>query len=376
MRKFLFALIIVLTTHFSNAQNYDLYSNIQYNTQSGVDPNLLSLDVYKPKLYSGNRPVMIYIHGGYWFVGDKKNVGSKAELFTDSGYVFVSINYRLSPNPADTLSTTAVRFPIHPQDCANAVKWVFDNITSYSGDTSNVCLMGHSAGAHLVLLLSVNHTFLRDAGVNPESIKCTCSLDCGVFDLIEELQQAGNKIVRREPLINAFGSDTSFYEDASPQYNTGPGKNMPWMQLVYQNTADRVYSNIRFRDSLISNGYQNAGLFNANPYDHETINRALGNPSDSIGLTTSIMQFLGNCLSYNPTTNISDLEIEKVSIYPNPSDNLIFVDCQDGYQIYSATGRLLKQSNQSATQINISDLPTGLYILKTANKAGRFLKTE
>lgn len=104
---------------------------------------------------------MIYIHGGYWRSGDKNSIGSKAKLFTDSGYVFVSINYQLSPDPIDTLSATAVRFPVHPQDCAGAVKWVFDNISTYSGDTSKVSLIGHSAGAHLVLLLSTNHVFYR-----------------------------------------------------------------------------------------------------------------------------------------------------------------------------------------------------------------------
>jgi len=63
-------------------------------------------------------------------------------------------------------------------------------------------------------------------------------------------------------------------------------------------------------------------------------------------------------------------------VYPNPANTFINVDCKKGYQIYSSTGQLVKQSSQDTTQINVSDLPTGLYILMTENQLGRFVKTE
>ncbi len=73
MRKILFTAIIVCLTYFEKAQsNYIKYDDIAYKTISGVNQNLLSLDVYKTILFSGNRLVMIYIHGGYWKTGDKK----------------------------------------------------------------------------------------------------------------------------------------------------------------------------------------------------------------------------------------------------------------------------------------------------------------
>jgi hypothetical protein len=65
-----------------------------------------------------------------------------------------------------------------------------------------------------------------------------------------------------------------------------------------------------------------------------------------------------------------------VSIFPNPANKFINVDCQKGFQIYSSTGILVKLISQATTQINISDLPTGFYILKTENQVGRFIKTE
>jgi arylformamidase len=112
---FLKALFLFFLLPFSGiSQNFTLFQNLQYKTIPGVAANLLRLDVYRPNNITGLKPVMVYVHGGYWRNGDKDNVDSKARLFTDSGFVFVSINYRLSPEPIDTQSTTAVRFPIHP----------------------------------------------------------------------------------------------------------------------------------------------------------------------------------------------------------------------------------------------------------------------
>jgi hypothetical protein len=76
-------------------------------------------------------------------------------------------------------------------------------------------------------------------------------------------------------------------------------------------------------------------------------------------------------LSMNEYTNQG-----AVSIFPNPANTIINIDCKKGFQIYSSTGQLVKQSSQPTTQVNISDLPTGLYIIKTDNQVGRFLKTE
>jgi hypothetical protein len=77
-------------------------------------------------------------------------------------------------------------------------------------------------------------------------------------------------------------------------------------------------------------------------------------------------------LGINTTTKFNRI----ITPYPNPANTIIHADCQNGFQIYSSTGQLVKQSIQATKQINISDLPIGLYILKTNNQVGRFIKTE
>lgn len=55
-----------------------------------------TLDVYVPNK-GKNCPVVVWIHVGAWQAGDKKDVSKKPQVFTDKGFVFVSINYRLLP---------------------------------------------------------------------------------------------------------------------------------------------------------------------------------------------------------------------------------------------------------------------------------------
>jgi len=230
------------------------------------------------------------------------------------------------------------------------------------------------------MLLSTNKSFLQNAGIPLSKIKCTCSLDCGVFDLIEEFQQAGSNESRRVPLLNAFGNDPSLYDDASPQYFIYKGKPLPWFHLVHQNVTDRIYANSRFRDSLNSNSYKNVTLFNANPYDHGQIASMLGNIQDSIGETQSIMTFFGNCLASNITTTISKVmnPEQHLTIYPNPAKSTLFIQGQteniSQYEIVNIFGHTLQSGMISNGRIDVSSLQKGIYFIQFKDaKAGVFV---
>src|SRR5476651_1253260 len=71
------------------------------------------LDVYSP-IKGQNLPVVVWIHGGGWRVGDKSEVHHKPKAFADKGFVFVSINYRFIPN-------VAIKQMIG--DVAKAIRW-------------------------------------------------------------------------------------------------------------------------------------------------------------------------------------------------------------------------------------------------------------
>jgi len=106
-----------------------------------ADRNLL--DVFTPEANSSSRPVLIFIHGGGFVAGNKRNPGSP---FYDnimlwavkSGFVGVNATYRLAPQ---------FMWPAGPEDLASVVQWVSEKIGERGGDPARIFLMGQSAGA-------------------------------------------------------------------------------------------------------------------------------------------------------------------------------------------------------------------------------------
>src|SRR3972149_5319858 len=71
----------------------------RYASAPGADPDLQSLDVYGAQA-GAKRPIVAFIHGGGWSIGDKNNAfhgKDKAPAFVERGYVFASRTYRLTP---------------------------------------------------------------------------------------------------------------------------------------------------------------------------------------------------------------------------------------------------------------------------------------
>jgi len=54
-----------------------------------------------------------------------------------------------------------VKFQAIISDASHATQWVKNNISQYNGDDQNIFLMGHSAGAHLAIMLSMKESYLK-----------------------------------------------------------------------------------------------------------------------------------------------------------------------------------------------------------------------
>ena len=257
--------------------------DIRYHSVRGVPAGLLSLDLYAPREGSGH-PVVIYIHGGAWRAGDKGNVGSKARWLTGEGFVFASVNYRLSP---------AVTYPIHAQDVARAVAWIHRHVEPYGGDGHKLLLMGHSAGAHLAALVAVHPRFLADAGVPAEAIRGCAPLDTAAFDFELYVEQSPE---RRAMVEQAFGRDAAAWRDASPTRHVVPAteRRLPPMLLTYcAHRPDGRVQNQRLADALRAAGHT-ADVHAAPDRDHASINRRLGEPNDEPSRV--MLAFFRRCL--------------------------------------------------------------------------------
>jgi arylformamidase len=254
---------------------YTLVRNIRYATRAHNDPDLTSLDIYAPR--EGTRhPVLLWVHGGGWQNGSKNNVGNKPHAFTTAGYVFISINYRLSPQ---------VQHPAHVQDLASAIAWVHNRIKAYGGNPNAISLMGHSAGAHLAALVATDERYLKAERLTLNVLRSVVCLDTGSYDLT----QGGWK---KEEVIYppVFGTDPVLWQDASPITHVVANKGIPPFQLFYADTRRSKQSQVQaFAQELQSAGIKTVIIAAPNK-THRTINRELGQPGDLI--TRQVLNFL------------------------------------------------------------------------------------
>ncbi len=262
-------------------------ATVAYKAIGGVDPNLLSLDVYHFGQAADLKPVVVYVHGGAWAYGDKANsLDNKKRLFFSLGYVFASINYRLSPASQD-LDPGRIMFPTHNEDVADAVKWISDSIANYGGDSQKIVLLGHSAGAHLVSLTGTSGRFLPARGLPLAALKGVASIDTEGYDVAAQVN-SGNSFY-----INAFGTDLEDLEAASPIAQLSPGGAYPKFFIAKRGTAARMASANDFIAKLESVGVE-VSQVTASQYDHEGINEAIGAPNET-AVTEPLKAFLARC---------------------------------------------------------------------------------
>jgi len=160
------------------------------------------LDVYRPARAEG-APLLFMVHGGGWRNGDKANprsIRNKVSRWVAKGYVVVSINYRMLPEVAPVEQA---------EDVAKALAFVQRSARSWDADPTRVLVMGHSAGAHLVSLLTADPTIIARHGGQPWL--GTVSLDSAAFDVVEIMK--GRHLGLYD---TAFKSDPAYWQQASP----------------------------------------------------------------------------------------------------------------------------------------------------------------
>ncbi len=266
----------------------NMSTTIEYKQIDGIDPKLLSLDIYYNNSVNNRKPIVIWVHGGGWCTGDKSNqIDNKVNLFRSMGYLFVSVNYRLSPYPYELNNDNRIKYPTHNRDIADAIKWITDNIDKYGGDNSKIVLLGHSAGAHLVAITGINSVFLKDVGLNLNSIKGVAVIDTEGYNVTKKVQE-NNSLY-----INAFGTDISTTNHASPILNIIDGNAYPKFFVAKRGTPARIAIANSFIKEL-SDKDVDVQQIDGSIYDHSGINRAIGEPNEIL-ITNPLMVFIAEC---------------------------------------------------------------------------------
>ncbi|PQJ77709.1 alpha/beta hydrolase family protein [Polaribacter porphyrae] len=256
--------------------------------QNAVNGNLTSLDIYTVPNSKVVKPIVIWVHGGAWVTGDKANdMQRKAPFFNNLGYVFISINYRLSPFPYEVNNNARIKHPAHIIDIADALQWIYNNIEKYGGDTSNIVLLGHSAGAHLVALAGVNQQLFLDRDINFKNIKGVISLDTQAYNV----PYAINNLTQQELYVNAFSDDKTLQKNASPYHQLDNfGNTVPnWLFASRGTTVRKEILNAFVEKLQSKNGISEIVAMDG--YSHEDINDLIADTSNTI-LSRKISVFL------------------------------------------------------------------------------------
>jgi acetyl esterase/lipase len=193
------------------------------------------LDIYRSRLVPReNAPVMIYVHGGGWVIGDKREQG-KPMMFelVARGWVCVAINYRLSPKAA---------WPDHIVDVKRALAWAKDHVAEYGGDPGFIAISGGSAGGHLCALaaLTAGDPEFQPGFEHADTSVQACVPFYGVMDLTSSPDGSavfGPGLVEmlEKTVMKVKEADhPEVFRAASPTYRVHPGA-PPFFVLQGQN---------------------------------------------------------------------------------------------------------------------------------------------
>jgi len=178
----------------------------------GNDP-AQKMDIYQPN-NAYMAPVIFMVHGGQWESGDKAQSGvvdNKVAHWVEHGFVLISVNYRLVPE------VTAADQVV---DVKTALVRAQQLVLNYGGDPNKFIIMGHSAGGHLVSLLTANQ-----AAIPPRASPSwlgVIALDAVLLDAVDVLSSD----IADSGLYQVFGRNSRGWAALSPydqiQANTGP----------------------------------------------------------------------------------------------------------------------------------------------------------
>ena len=186
------------------------------------DGKVLAMDIYRGSGYAGKRPGLVYIHGGAWVLGDKREQGLPlCNHLASLGWVCANANYRLSPGAT---------YPDHVVDAQSAVDWLREHADEYGVDPDFIAIAGNSAGAHIAAMTALTG----------DSVQAVITF-YGVYDFTNRLGVYHSAFVERligPHVVKAFfDTEPEKFHAASPM-DFVSRVSMPW--LVLQGDRDSL----------------------------------------------------------------------------------------------------------------------------------------
>jgi predicted esterase len=380
----------------------DVTSDIQYGSNLKLDgstvENLL-LDVYQPTADTdNNRALIIFIHGGSFLFGSKTgaDVVPLAEMYAKKGYVTSSINYRLGmknfpiPGPSGGDASEAVMRGT--QDARAAVRFfkksVKDNGNPYGIDTTNIFLVGSSAGGFVALHLA----YLDQVSEIPAAIDMSDASLAGGLEGNSGSPQNTSDVRAIVSISGAIGDTTwmennstpvlSLHGDADGTVPFGTGIAVSIMEV---DGSESVH--IKAENEGIKNCFK--AEYGAGHVPHTDTPEYLD--TAELYITQFLLSEVCGAAEYcvcntpadpvacHPLNGTTGIQIEEMDallkMYPNPAQNEVAISLEglpiEKVVFADVNGRIVQQVNpmESYMNIDISKMTQGVYFVKviTAN---------
>jgi len=212
------------------------HANVSYGPH-----DLNVIDFWKAE-GEGPRPLLVYIHGGGWTGGDKKQKPARIRLYLNKGVSYAAINYRLTgkyPLPA----------PVH--DAARAIQFIRHKATEWNIDKQRIALTGGSAGACTSMWILLHDDLADPSSTDPvarESTRVTAAAVAGGQTSIDPKiieGWLGPNVLKHRMINMAVGEKTiaaalanyekhkTLYKEFSPYNHVD--KNDPPLLMTYGN---------------------------------------------------------------------------------------------------------------------------------------------
>ncbi len=270
--------IVVIILQLQCVAGAAAIETVAYQPRLGAKSPLL--DIY-PVSGPGKAPVMIYVHGGAWQRGSRRQVGSKPDHFRRNGFVFISIDYRLVPE---------VSVEDQLNDVDQALGWIDQNIDKYGGDRRNLHLMGHSAGAYLVSMIGVKPGRHSARLISNGALRTVISNDTLVYDIPRVASTRGGKLHTRHEA--ALGTDKQRWRRLSPRYHIGGRTTYPAFLIIYSGQGLTRLRKVFAEDfaASLKEAEVEVTVYNGSQYSHRQVTTRIGWDND---LTRYIDRLLG-----------------------------------------------------------------------------------
>ena len=149
---------------------YQRHTDLRYGPDAAH-----TLDVYRPHpAPPGPLPLVVFYYGGRWSEGDKADYKFVGAALAGLGYVAVLPNYRHYPE---------VKMSGFMADAAEAAQWAVAHAVGYGANPQATYLMGHSAGAHMAALVTLDSRYFAATGKPMPSIAGVIGLS-GPYDFL------------------------------------------------------------------------------------------------------------------------------------------------------------------------------------------------